>query len=622
MATTPVPKTRSREVLVRIRGGFLGRVTYGLEGRTVVLGALVGVLAGLAAAVFYALTTIGVRVLLDDWAGAGLAHPDSSVELWSDKEPSPWRWWLIVILPAAGGLASGLVSHWWAPEVGGGGIDPYVRSFHHDGGCMRRRVPFAKLLATTFTVSTGGAVGREGAIMQIGSGLAASVGRALRLSPRERRILVICGGAAGVGALFRAPLAGAIGAIEVLYTEDFESDALVPSIISSVTAFAIFTMIFGNGRLFGELPYALRHPAEMLPYVAVGVACGPTAAIHVSALGFARRQLERVSIPRWALPALGGFGVGVLGIVDARLLGDGYGLFQDALSGQVTVFVLALLLLGRVAASALSVGSGGSGGLMAPTLVIGGLMGAIVGAGVQSVWPDLVPDTGAYVVVGMAGLFAGVANTPIASVLMVSEITGSYELLAPAMLVTGVSMLVTRRFSLYEDQVRDRFHSPAHRAELTVNVLENLSVRRVFDRFDPRSGAPIDVTTPMSAVRARLSEAPLPILPVCDAAGALVGQLTLDDVREGIFVTEEMDDIVMAADMMSPLATARPDDNLHRALIKFIETGQHILPVVDPELNPDQVLGFLTQDAIIAAYNEVVAADVAEPIEDESRSQP
>jgi CIC family chloride channel protein len=590
--------------LLKAGTAFVARFGYGREGRLAALGAVTGVIGGLFAVALAALSAGGAQLLLEGVAGTGLTHPAGQPSFFPPAAVRPERTWLVLFLPALGGLVCGLIARFWAPEAAGTGTEGYVHAFHHGGATLRRRVPFARTLATGATVGTGGAAGSEGPIMLIGAAVGATLARAFHLTPRERRILLVCGCAAGVGALFRAPLAGAISAIEMLYREDFESEALLPSILSSVTAYALYSAVLGQGHLFGTVPHELGHASELLIFAAVGVACWPAAVAWLRALRAGRGAFERAPVPRWATPALGGLGVGVLGFADPRLLGGGYAVFQEALLGDLELAVLALLVCGRVLATTLTVGSGGSGGLFAPTIVLGGLLGGVVGQAGALLAPAWAPDPAACVVVGMAAFFAGIAHAPIASVLMVSEVTGSYALLTPAILATGISLLLNRNQSLIRQQVQDRFNSPAHQCDLTVNVLRNLTVRDVFQEaaFDV-----IPARTPMSEVKAHLATAPHATVAVVGEDGVLDGLLALEHVREGIFEAD-MDDVVVAADMMHHLVSVAPDTGLHEALIDFIVTGHHVLPVID-RAEPNVILGVLTQQAVSAAYHQAVMAE-------------
>lgn len=573
-------------------------------GRTLVYSVLVGLVSGLGAiAFFYALEWF------THWTFVQLAQVPvvtPAGERITDAQPAgPMRAWVFFLLPIVGGLISGLIVYTFAPEAEGHGTDAMILAFHRKRGIIRTRVPFIKAVATIVTLGTGGSAGREGPIAQIGAGLGSWLARKLNLTVRERRTLMLAGTAGGLGAIFRAPLGGAITAVEVLYSEDFESEALLPSIISSVTAYALFSSVFGYARIF-DLPedFAFRNPVELLFYAVLGLVCIPLGVTYIKLFYGARdRFFRRIRIPRHIKPALGGLGVALMGLALPGVYGAGWGSLQLAIYGQITIGMMLLLAVGKIVATSLTIGSGGSGGVFGPTLFIGGMLGGAVGYGGHWLFPDIVVQPGGYVLVGMAAFFAGVANAPLGVLLMVAEMTGGYDLIVPLLLVSAIAILFTRRWSIYENQVRDKFHSEAHLADRTNNLLGSISVGSVT-KPDPNMVV-LRSDQSLLDIRQLLTDTMVEECPVRDRDGKLCGVLRLSAARPVIF-EPDLDPVLIVADLMSPLVTISPDDSLYRALRLFNETGYTRLPVVDVEQR-DKLLGLLHLEDLNAAYQRTVA---------------
>ena len=560
-----------------------------------------GLVVGLAASgVFYVLEAGGALML----SGLG------GVERQFDHSDIGNIWWLLLTLPTMGGLAAGLVIWRFAPETKGAGVDAVVDAYHNKKGRIRTRVPVVKLVATLFTLGTGGSAGREGPMAQIGAGVGSRVARALQLSPRERRLLLLAGAAGGVAALFRAPLGAALWSLEVLYHNDFESEGLFPCLVSSVTAYSVFTMIFGAGSLF-SVPVSYNfHPAQLVFYAILGLACAPLAVLWLKLTRFQGRVWDRIKVPAWAKPAIGGFCLGALCLAVPWVFASGYGWMQDALrpiddpARQLPIGYRGFgLLLGvavaKMIATSLTVGSGGSGGIFAPTLFIGGFIGGAFGLLFHQIAPTVVSQPGAFVLVGMGAFYAGLGRVPIATIILISELFSSYDLLVPLMFTEMIAMLLLRRFSQYEKQVENALESPAHVADFTVDILETLYVRDHYTHG--RAAQPVPCDMNVRDFLHHVSATADSFFAVKDGAGDLVGIVSLSNVRS-VVAEQEFLDIVLVTDAMWPFRSLNPNTDLRTALRMFLEFGYDHLPVVAPE-EPRRVLGMLSQQQIFAAYN-------------------
>ncbi|MFW5739174.1 MAG: chloride channel protein [Myxococcota bacterium] len=580
------------------------RLRIGGPGRLIAYSVVVGFVSGFGAVGFFYALEWFTHVCFVQGAGVEVVAP-AGERLFDDATPGPYRQWLFFLLPVLGGLVSGLIVYTWAPEAEGHGTDAMIDAFHRKRGVIRARVPFLKAIATIATLGTGGSAGREGPIAQIGAGFGSWIGRKFGLTVRERRALLLAGTAGGLGAIFRSPLGGALTAVEVLYREDFESEALLPSIVSSVTAYAVFSSVFGYDRIFA-LPedFAFRNPVELSLYAVLGLVCIPVGILYIKVFYGARDKVfRRIPLPKHVLPMIGGLGIGLLGLLLPGVYGGGWGQIQLALFGQVSLGLMLALAAGKILATSLTIGSGGSGGVFGPTLFIGGMLGGAVGLIGHRFFPDIVTQPGAYVLVGMAAFFAGVANAPLGVLLMVCEMTGGYDLIAPLLLVSTIALLFTRRYSIYEKQVKDKFHSDAHLADRVVNILHTVPVRDVYERHRKVHVLRSDMS--LTDIRQMLVDTNTNEFPVRHTDGHLCGILRLSDARP-VILDDELDPVLIVADIMAPLVTVSPDDSVYRALRMLRDAGYTEIPVVDPD-NQDRILGVLHQEEINEAYQQSMA---------------
>ncbi len=568
--------------------------------RWIAYGIAVGVTSGLVAVLFFCALDLATELVFGGLAGMPPPEPPGERLLPFESRGGEPRRWLFFLLPALGGLLSGLLVYRLAPEAEGHGTDAMIDAFHRGRGLIRARVPAVKGLATVLTLATGGSAGKEGPIAQIGAGLGSYLAVRFRLSARDRRILLLAGAAGGLGAIFRAPLGSALTSIEMLYREDFESDALIPCVISSVSAYVVFTLILGGARIFDVPEIPSLRPHEMLGFLLLALIAVPIGAVYVRLFyGLRDRVFRPLPIARPWKPMLGGLAVGVIGLFLPQVYGTGWGYLQQALDGDLLISAMLWICAGKIVATSLTIGSGGSGGVFGPTLFIGGMLGGALGYGGHALAPEWFPHPAAYVLVGMASFFAGVASAPIGAMLMVAEMTGGYTLLPALMLVSVVAILLMRRRSIYEHQVRDRFASPAHSGDLTMNVLEEMSVA---DVFKPSEVATATLQTGFHALRRLLLDGREATVPVLGAGGALAGLVTADQLRP-VMDELQLDSVVVAGDLCSAPVFVMPDDDLYRAHELFQRSGCPQIPVLDaPDTTPVRIIGMLDYRDVMRAY--------------------
>ena len=583
-------------------------------GKVLLHSVLVGALAGLAACLFFYALEWCEWLLQGELANFHPVKPDGEVHITPLPEGQPHapRWWVLLTLPALGGLVCGFLVQRFAPEAAGPGSDAYIDAFHNRRGQIPWHVPIVKLFASLVTISTGGSAGREGPVMQSCSGMGSTLSRIMRLEDHERRILVVAGAAAGTGAIFRTPLGAALYAVEVLYRDDFESDAIVPSIIASVTGYSIFTTVYGQGNLFGTAESYAFEPMALPLYAAM--------AVGVSAFGIAFVSLRdalakhvfsplRAKMPRMLVPAAGGAMLGLLALLVPQALGTGYGLLQGAIDvaswipSERGYLLLWGLAAAKILSTSLTITSGGSGGEFGPALVVGGLAGGGFGLLFHQWLPGAVPQPGAFALVGMGAMFGGVAHVPISSLIMVCEMTGSYDLLVPLMLAEGIAFVLLRTVKIFRAQVGMRVDSPAHRDEHTVDILEGMLAKDVYQH-----GEKLSVVEPadnLQHVLEVISSAGYPGLLVRDDRGTIVGSISLDAVQ-GSILDAGLGSVAVAADVMMRPQLITPEDNLHDVLHAFLLSGMSVLPVVAQRRYDAEILGVITQLDVTRAYEHAV----------------
>jgi CIC family chloride channel protein len=578
---------------------------------------VVGLIAGLGAVSFLVCLEGMYSVVL-----GGLLHFHMPPTLEGQPHPVtyPWPWWLALLVPGVGGLISGIIVFTWAPEAEGHGTDAMIRAFHQGGGMIRARVPLIKSVASIITIGTGGSAGQEGPIAQIGSGFGSYLARVLKLPPSERRTLMLAGAAAGVGAIFRAPLGGALFAGEVLYSSTaFESAALLPCLASSIVAYSTFALFISPKPIF-RLPALTFQGLSDLPlYVGLTLLCSAFGWLYVRVFyGLRDRLFGPLPMPKQLKPAVGGLLLGLVALAFPQVMTGGYGWVQWGAIGMppelalpeepsfvphMGISMLFALCVVKIVATGFTISSGGSGGVFGPSMLIGGMIGGSYGQLVAWLFPAAHINPAAYVLVGMGGFFAGVSKTPLTSIVMVSEMTGSYSLLVPLMLACGLNTAISRGWTIYEEQLPSPIDSPAHQGDFVVDVLDQIRVADVAIR---REGLePIPAAMPFKELVQRVARSTQALFPVVDNQGRLTGIFTLRDLRLAL-VGSEWGPLVLADDLATrPVLTVTPEDTLHTALRRMTELNIDEIPVVQPD-DATCLIGLLSRRELTSAYTALI----------------
>jgi CIC family chloride channel protein len=424
---------------------------------------------------------------------------------------------------------------------------------------------------------------------------------------------------AGVGAIFRAPLAGALFAGEILYRDaDIGSDVVIPAAISSIVAYSVYCLSLPSGKqftpLFGDhLGYGLNSPLELILYGLMAFVLVAVGILYIKVFYGTHALFNKCRVPKAFRPAIGAMAAGILAIAlwqvfghDERVLAvlsTGYGSLQEALTAghDVGLTILLTIAFAKIVTTSLTIGSGGSGGVFGPSMVIGGCVGAAVGATFHKWWPEIVRAPQAYAIVGMAGFFAGCAHAPISTIIMVSEMTGDYKLLVPTMWVSTLCFLLCRKWTLYSKQLPSQLDSPAHIGDLLVDLLEGLRVADVYRPADDI--VPVPEGMPLEKIVRLLTTTQQSYFPVVNSDGKMIGVFSGKDLRAHLY-DEHVWQLANARDIMvSNVVSVTPEDDLNTALRRFTARNIDELPVVDAN-DSGRLIGILRRKDTIALYNQ------------------
>lgn len=564
----------------------------------------IGIIAGFGSVVFHFLCEAGVHFFMDMIAGYRPELPGGERHLFPVTS-TPFNRWYLFLLPAMGGLVSGWLVYTFAPEAEGHGTDAAIDAYHNKGGYIRGRVPIIKTIASAITLTTGGSGGREGPIAQIGAGFGSFLATKLKLSDRDRRIMMAAGIGAGVGSIFRAPLAGALFAAEVMYRDpEFESEIIIPAGIASVVAYCVFCMVFGWGALFVTPEFNFRNPLELGPYLVLAMVLVAVGFLYVKSFYGITRFFRALKLPNHIKPALGGLCTGAIGFFLPYTLAFGYGMAQKALDNELGITVLLLLAFGKILTTSFSIGSGGSGGVFGPSVVIGGALGGAVGQVFHYLMPGVVTQPGAFVIVGMAGFFAAVSNAPISTIILVSEMTDSFHLLLPSLLVCSVAYLAAQRWTIFGRQVKSKIQSPAHTGEFFIDILQAIQIKDLMHLVQPVAMIPQNM--PFLDFKAYFSTTKQHYFPVMDEEKRLTGIFSSTDIR-GVLFSQEIEHLVVVSDICtSEIIVTTPSEDLNSVLKKFTLKNIDSIPVVNDK-DHGILIGMLNRREVIRVYNDRVS---------------
>ena len=433
-----------------------------------ILAAIVGLAGGFGA--------IGFRYLIGFFQTVSYGSAGNLLEL---ALSTPW--YFRVCIPALGGLVVGPVVYFLAREAKGHGVPEVMEAVTLRSGIIRKRVVFIKCIVSAVCIGTGGSVGREGPIVQIGSAIGSSIGQVLRISADRIRTLVGCGAAAGIAATFNAPIAGSMFALEIILG-DFGLATFSPIVISSVAATVVSRHFLGDFPAFIVPAYELISAWELPLYVILGLFCALVAVAFTTALYGAEDIFDKLRMPEYLKAVLGGLILGIMGLLFPHILGVGYPAIDLSLMQKLSLWVLFLLVVFKILSTSVTIGSGGSGGIFAPSLFLGAMAGGFFGTAVHHIFPEVTASPGAYSIVGMGAVVSGTTHGPLSAILILFEMTGDYKIILPLMIACIVGCLASGQIlkdSIYTLKLARR--GVNIRAGKEVSVLRSISVKDVMN---------------------------------------------------------------------------------------------------------------------------------------------
>jgi CIC family chloride channel protein len=554
------------------------------------LGAIVGLAGGVGA--------VGFRYLIDLFQYISYGAKGNLLEV---ATATPWYWKMWI--PALGGMVVGPLVYFLAREAKGHGVPEVMEAVALRKGVIRKRVVLVKSLASAVNIGTGGSVGREGPIVQIGSAIGSTIGQLLNVSAERIRTLVGCGAAAGIAATFNAPIAGSMFALEIILG-DFGLATFSPIVISSVLATAVSRFFLGNRPAFIVPPYRLVSAWELPLYVILGFLCALVAVAFTTTLYKMEDVFDGFKFPEYLKAVVGGLILGLMALLFPHILGVGYPAIDLALVGKLSWWFMLLLVAFKILATSITIGSGGSGGIFAPSLFVGAMVGGFFGDGVHALFPDITASAGAYSIVGMAALVGGTTHGPLSAILILFEMTGNYRIILPLMIACIISSVAAGQLlkeSIYTLKLARR--GVNIRAGKEVNILRAI---RVEEAMNPKVETIAENTT-LGKLAEKISMSKYNSFPVVDEEGYLTGILSYLDYHDVAF-DRDLENLVVAKELATPkVVTVFQNDTLYGALEKISAKDFSILPVVSPG-NPRKLLGVVTRRDILGAYNKAVLA--------------
>jgi CIC family chloride channel protein len=563
----------------------------------ILMGAIVGGAVGYGAIGFRGL--IGV-VAQSGW---GLLAGLEGRDLFEMALAAPL--WVKVLMPAAGGLIVGLIISFVSQEAKGHGVPEVIEAVALRDGRMSSRMVLGDALASATCIGTGGSVGVHGPIVLIGSAIGSVIGRVAKITGGRLRTLVACGAAGGIAATFNAPMAGALFSLEIILSE-FAALEFIPIVVSSVIATALSRHYLGNFPAFEVPPYDLLHFSEFFLYLILGVFAGLVAYSFIRLLYSVGDLFDRFKLPNFTKPALGGAVVGCIGIFFPEIFGVGYESVTKVLRGETVGTILIWLLAAKILATSFTLGSGGSGGIFAPALFMGAVLGGAFGQFAHILFPETTALSGAYALVAMGAVFAGTTRAPITAMLIIFEMTANYRIILPLMFACTISLVISAllsRESIYTLKLVRRGVNIYGGKEL--NVLRGLKVSQVMlpviEQVSPSASLTEVVSRMMGGSHSHLY--------VVGKENRILGHISLENLRPILNDYDTLGDVVIASDLMdSSMPVVSPEESLDMVMQLFGKFNLNEIPVVDE----GQLVGTVCGSDVIETYNrEVLKLDMA-----------
>lgn len=556
----------------------------------IIVAIIIGVLAGFAA--------IGIRALIEGLSSLSFSGAGSYLENVMD---TPWYW--VILIPAIGGLIVGPLIYFFAPEAKGHGVPEVMQAILLRGGSIRPRVAIVKALASAITIGTGGSVGREGPIIQIGSSLGSTVGQFFNLPSSRLKTLVGCGAAAGIAAAFNAPIAGALFAVEIILM-DFAVAQFSPIVISSVMATVVSHSFEGKFAAFTVPTYQYVSPYEIGFYFILGAVSGIVSYLFIKVLYFSEEYFdEKFNIPDYLKPIVGGLAIGIIALVFPQVMGVGYDSINEALHGNMVWYIAFGLIFIKIIATSVTLGSGGSGGIFAPSLFMGAMLGAFFGYFVHLYFPDITAGPGAYALVAMGGLVAGTTRAPVTAIIIVFELTNDYDIILPLMITVVISSILSSKLTRESIYTLKLVLRNIHIKEGTAsNIMETIFVKDVYTSdFDT-----IKLSDNFNEVVNKIIHGRGREFPVVNNKNELKGIILTNTIKDYLFDKDSLQNLLVASDLLSPnFEKSIIDNNCQIALDKMKSNNFDGLPVVESS-ESNQLIGMIWRKDIQDEYDKEI----------------
>jgi len=552
----------------------------------------IGILGGLGAAV--------LRFLIHLFEGL----------FWGNWGES-FGWIRTLTVPTATAFIVGLIIYHFSREAKGHGVPEVMQAIALKNGVIRPRVVFSKTIASSLTIASGGSVGREGPIIQIGAAIGSSLGQLFNLPGKRLQTLVGCGAAAGIAAAFNAPIAGAMFAVEIILG-DFAVSRFSPIVISSVSATVVSRFFYGDTPSFLVPKYNLVHWVELIPYAVLGLICGLVAILFVKALYFCEDRFDSLAVADYLKTTLGGLLLGGLGLVSMRIFGVGYETINSALHGTLPLGWLVILVFMKIAATSLTLGSGNSGGIFAPSLFMGAMTGGAFGTLLHQLLPHHTADSGAYALVAMSAVVGASTQAPITAIMIIFEMTSDYKIILPLMIATIISSLMTSKIekgSIYTLKLI-RKGINIHQGK-EINILKSMQV----GDYMRRSIATVSPDRTLEELCRTFLGSPHSFLFVKNRdSSAISGFISQNELSAIAPDYENLKNIAVAVDIAreNPFIVSETD-HLDFVMKLFEKENIGEIPVRNPETG--EITGTIWRIDVIAAYNkEIIKRDLTSEV--------
>ena len=496
------------------------------------------------------------------------------------------------IMVMSGIVLVSFIGHWFLKGAGGHGVPEVILAAAHRGTIQKPSMHIIRAFSSAICIGSGASVGPEGPVIQLGSAIGQIVGRLFRITPEKMRVLLGCGAAAGISATFNAPLAGVVFATEVILS-DFTFHTLTPIVVSSVMAAAVSRHFLGVQPAFPipETFLPLKGLGEFGLYVLLGILGGLLSVYFIRILYFVEEQIVKLKIDFWKKAMLGGLLVGIVGIILPQLMGVGYNVIHAALLGKLNIFILILVMLLKPIATATTIGVGGYGGVFAPSLVTGAMLGGAFGVVANWLNPQLFTHQGEFVLIGAASLVAGTMHSPITAILIVFEMTNDYHIILPLMFASTLSAFIARIIfedSVYTLPIRKKGETLAH--ELTPTELDKVTVGSVMQS----SFLSVPENKSLGEILETIQKYEYRSFAVLNKQGDFVGMVSLYDVHNVILESDLYQFLIAKDFVVKDLPRLNPSDSLTQAFRQFAKARYESLPVVDED-NPRKIVGIITE---------------------------